>query len=262
MRGPKRKAPTIPAGQILLSHLTELVVEPVDMQTDNLHGINNFLDSISCPSLKSLSIASLEVFEKTIQALERRSNFHLKHWEFISPHLSITTIMNTDAIETIVASSLSWDRDTTQKIRSPYKSLTLSKLTVSTTPTDAPAQESASVSDLNHSSSSEAISSSITIPCPRLQRLELRLLDHIYLSSRPQQLDLDEWDKVVEKVFECVTSRTDSFSQGGSSSGLDVDVSPLEVLLRVPDGFTERICHHKRFSELRTLGLQLNIIGR
>ncbi|KAF5378636.1 hypothetical protein D9757_009520 [Collybiopsis confluens] len=226
--------PTIWTFATRLSHLKELEIERCSMESLSL-----FLDNIRCVSLESLhvprAVGADEIDVSTIQSFEERSDFHLKHWEFITPPLSVSTLKNTALIETIVAKDISTD------IQNPI----LSELTVS----------NGSPPPTSSSDDPTTSSSTLSILCPKLRRLELHL-------TPPQDLgtDLTNWD-IVEQIYECVSSRAVAAAHATGSSNEDVNISPLEVLLMAPDALTQGIRCHPSLEKLRLLGLRVEIQG-
>ncbi|KIK51179.1 hypothetical protein GYMLUDRAFT_101115 [Collybiopsis luxurians FD-317 M1] len=209
---------------IRLPRLRELHI--VQSTPNNASFLPPFLDAIVCPFLQSLSIDVWGLSKSTIQAFEKRSDFHLKHWVFNSTWFSITdTLSNTAGLETAVC------RDNCTEIPNPV----LSELTVS-------------MPDPNDDSNSATSSSVLPlIPCPNLRRLELHLA--------PLN-DSADWD-IVEQVFECINSR---ILAGGSLSE-NVTITPLEVRLTAPDTYAMNILCHPKIAELRLMGVQMEIVG-
>ncbi|KAF5352237.1 hypothetical protein D9757_013792 [Collybiopsis confluens] len=222
--------PTIWTFATRLSHLKALEIERCSMESLSL-----FLNHIRCVSLESLHMGADEIDVSTIQSFEERSDFHLKHWEFITPPLSVSTLKNTALIETIVANDISTD------IQNPI----LSELTVS----------NGSPPPTSSSDDPTTSSSTPSILCPKLRRLELHL-------TPPQDLgtDLTNWD-IVEQIYECVSSRVVAAAHATGSSNEDVNISPLEVLLMAPDALTQGIRCHQSLEKLRLLGLRVEIQG-
>ncbi|KAJ3850849.1 hypothetical protein EV368DRAFT_84130 [Lentinula lateritia] len=167
--------------------LQELVVE--QSAPGALNVLQPFFNSITCPTLTSLSVIAHDSLKSVIQDFEKRSAFNLRHLD-ITRHTRILegTLQNTAALKTLV-------------VRDIGKAPDLSVADV--------------FSNLDPAAVSLGSGSSSGVPFPTLHRLELHLCSSLVLM---------EYD-TMEALFLCVSSRLNSSSYNDSVSPLEVFIT-------------------------------------